>query len=211
MLPYRHIQIIFIGILEIDDSVHTLYVLRILIFDYVQNVVEGYYAYEPMFSVNYRHSYETVFFELFCYFLLIFINVYPHIIRVHYIFYLDIIVCHYQGAQRNDPYQFAARIFYVTCIDGLRVHSLFLYMRQGFSYSHLFLQTYIVRRHEASRAGVRIIEKSVYESSLVFRRLLEDLIHQIGGKFLQYIYLIVKVKLLNYIAQLCVGYPVYDL
>ena len=147
-----------------------------------------------MFLVHYRHSQETVFLEVLGYIFLVIVHIYAHIVRAHYIHNPPAAVRYHQSAQRNNADKLTACILHITGIYRLCIHAHILYMLHGTFHRPFFFQTDVVRSHQASCTVVRIIKEGVYEASFVFRCFFEDLVHQIGRKFLQNIDFIVEVK-----------------
>ena len=194
MLPHGNIQIVLVRVIKIDDAVHSFDVLRRFLFHYVEDIIDGDDADQAVLFVNNGHRQKVVFFELFGNLFLVVVYIQPHIVGVHDVLDFDAVIGYDKRAQRNDTDEFSACVLDIAGVNRLGIHSLFLNVRQSLSHGHLLLKADVFRRHKASRASVRVVQKIIDELPLVLWRFFENLIDQIGRKFLQNIDFVVEVK-----------------
>ena len=157
MLPYRHIQIPFVGVLPVDDAVHSLDVLCRLFFHDIQNIVDGDDAHQSLFLIYDRNGKKTVLLEILGYVLLVVVYIFIDVIRAHDVLDLNLVIRNNQSTQRHDSNQLSAAVFDVTSIDGFRIHAHFLDIFERFANRPILLQADVIRCHQTSCTGIGII------------------------------------------------------
>ena len=208
MTEHTLIQILGIGIVYYTG--HPLHVLTGLFLDYRQDIIYSDDPHQPVFIINYRNGEKAVFLEALRYLLLVIVDVDIHIVGVHQVIDLRIIIGYHKGTKGYDTLQLPAAPLDIASIDGLTVHALALYVSQRLSHRHGLLKTDVVGSHQASCAGVGIVEKGVYQLPLFLRRALQYLIHDVCRQLFQHVYLIVEVQLVYDVGYFPVGYAMDD-
>ncbi len=154
MLPHAHVQILLCGR---GHAGHPLEVLRGFLVDYVQNVVYRDDPHQTVLVVHHGDRQEAVLLEGIRYVLLVVQDVYIDDVLVHQLLEPDLVVRYHEGPKGDDTQELSPLILYIAGVDSLAVHALLFDICQRFRDGHIFSQTDIIRRHQASRAGFRIV------------------------------------------------------
>ena len=164
-----------------------------------------------MFIVYYRYCQEAVLLKSLGDFFLVIVYAYVHIFCIHQLRYLYIIIGNDKRTKRYDPFQLPTALLHITGVDCFTVHPYIPYVLQSLSYRHGLLQTDILRRHQASRTRVRIIQKCIDQLSLFLRCFFQDLIDDICRQFFQHVDHIIEVQFSHDVRNFPIGDALDDL
>ena len=121
---------------------------------------------------------------------------------------MHIIITDNESSQRYNALKLSSFVLDITGIDSLTIHPYLFNIVHCLSDCHITPETDIIWRHESAGTVFRIIKEGIYLFSLVPGRFFKDLVDQIGRQFFKNVYLIVKVKLIDYVIDLTVSDPV---
>ena len=192
---------------------HLLEVLGVLVFDDVNDVVDGDYADEPRLVVNNGNGEQVVFSCDVRNVLLVVerVDAYELGVGVHYVADKLVVLCRQQRVQGDGADKMALVVDAKAGVDGLLVDGCRADMLNGLTDREEVMQLDHLDSHYRACAVFGIFQKSVYKASCLSVRLCEHAAHDVCRHLLEEVDGVIKKHIVEQAFKLGIGYQIEKL